>query len=465
MLKCFNHIFFLKALISTWLMSLSIPFNLPLSPIISLFFIISLYCKKDMKLNSVKTYYKLRSNKIYVFYTLNLFIFFLASLNYIYTNDSNDILNYIFAAIYRGTLFLIIITSIVIHDEKISLKSIIDLSVAVGLFISILSLGNLLLNYLSQNILPAQNYTSSLIPDYNYFCLPILFAILGIFSKEVFKWRYLIILYLCSLSIYLSYSRRAFVLLNIILFMCFLFKKNLLPVQRLALALLLIVLNPMIELKSFNSFNKTLLTATGVNQCIWSMRSGDYQWRYLKILGVNLSIENVRQERLNTAVYTLPFISNFSNENCGNFGDLASVKSDYDTGGRLERWKKSFDYFYQSNLKEMILGSSFEYLNVFQRSFGKSKSIDYPHLIGASVLLYSGLIGLTAFISWISYTLILLLIKKSSFLLSTFLTFGLMSSISMDIPFSSYINIFIFTLPIFISSDYNIQNLPPKAKS
>jgi hypothetical protein len=132
--------------------------------------------------------------------------------------------------------------------------------------------------------------------------------------------------------------------------------------------------------------------------------------------------------------------------------------------GRTSRWKFALKIFLKEfNLKQKIFGGGFNFLNWYGFYFLKDKALDdYPHNPFLSILLYSGIFGLSLyfFLLYKVFVYYLKYIKEYYLFYVFFLLTFFFSFFSADSPFDPPIMGFFILLPFFIHSFHKNDNQP-----
>jgi len=90
--------------------------------------------------------------------------------------------------------------------------------------------------------------------------------------------------------------------------------------------------------------------------------------------------------------------------------DMSQIRSLNSKGvkSRVVRWNLAMDIYEKHSDYQKYLGSGFDYMQAYEARFSyMHQSSDYPHNHFLSALLFSGLIGLTAFIMFILQIVVL----------------------------------------------------------
>jgi hypothetical protein len=129
---------------------------------------------------------------------------------------------------------------------------------------------------------------------------------------------------------------------------------------------------------------------------------------------------------------------------------------------RLVRWQFAWQVFVKEySLKEKIFGGGFDFLNWYGYYFLKHKTMsDYPHNPFLSILLYSGIVGLSFYILllFMAVKYYLKYLKKFYLLFIFFIIIFFFSFFSGGSPFDPPIMGFFTLLPFYIHSIYKNDN-------
>lgn len=123
--------------------------------------------------------------------------------------------------------------------------------------------------------------------------------------------------------------------------------------------------------------------------------------------------------------------------------------------GRVERWIYALNLFENYNLLHKLFGKGFQYLNEYKQQFAREEaSYDYPHSPVLSALLYSGLIGLGAYLFFLVRVVQYYWKYHSEFLgfAVFFIITVLFAFISGNSHFSIPALIFLTIIPLFYKS-------------
>jgi len=365
--------------------------------------------------------------------------------------------NSLISPILRGFVFLMTLTIMLKFNLRFSMSSLRKLLIFSGTLISSISLLRLIHLYFFSPAIASSNYTSSLIIDYNYFTIPILLGVISILATPPaqFKKTHGLLLIIMSMAVYLSFSRRAFLILNLALAGSLLLniKSNL---KRSAfISLILLLATPLVNPNFMQATYKSIFASMGGKPDIWNQYSGIYYYRYIRIFGENVSIDKIRNDRTQISYVNLKLDFNFNP-----FRVIPTIlpptitpdleSQSYDSGGRIERWIFAGHLFKNYDLTKKLIGNGFSYLTLFKEKFFPQGTADYPHLLGASVLLYSGLIGLFFFSCLLFQSFRQLIQERRYYMLSLSITVLAMIVASMNTPFDSYVQLMIFALPLFV---------------
>ena len=146
------------------------------------------------------------------------------------------------------------------------------------------------------------------------------------------------------------------------------------------------------------------------------------------------------------------------------YASVTDISQSYGFGSRIPRFLYSLNLL---DLKTVLIGDGFNYLNKYSCNFGDCNSVDYPHAPIISAILYGGILGLLSYLILNSFLMFicikLLLFSKSYFewglvLLCTIIYASISgnSLLSMPIFFSVAIISYVVYKIEFGESDYAI---------
>ncbi|MGE0088156.1 MAG: hypothetical protein AB7S50_01615 [Bacteroidales bacterium] len=142
----------------------------------------------------------------------------------------------------------------------------------------------------------------------------------------------------------------------------------------------------------------------------------------------------------------------FINSNVSDNLDDNFIKNSF-TGPRVIRWKFAMQtYKEEYSWWQKIFGGGFDYTKKFAKEFNVKNGYDYPHNPFLSVLLYSGIIGLLAYL-WVLYKAVYYYLKYRKEYWALFLCFVVtfyFSFFSGNNPFDPPVMGLFLVLPFFI---------------
>lgn len=350
------------------LLSLTIPYGIPVFGIFVLFFaILKIFTKRAV----------IRISKGFILF-LFLIIFYIVGLFFteeMYNRNLSDIRN-----IISFFLIWILLSDLQREKFKILVNNLAKYSSIVIFFVSIFSLykfykytkGEYFQFLIDQN--GGYPSGSSLISDYNMFSLAIFAGLISsiyLFNKSKSFMQnlfYLITIILSFFTIMLAGSRRGWVVLIILL----------------VLYILLIMKRVLLNISSKVSVRGLTLVLIIFFFSISFILIGS-------ITGVNESIRNSQEiERLSDRFDSLMY---FSHNHKDSFNE------------RTVRWDFAIELYKEYDFFQFFFGAGFNYLSEFGLRFGTTSGEDYPHNPFLSSLLYSGLIGVGTLIIFTIFSL------------------------------------------------------------
>lgn len=424
-----------------WLISPSISLGFPVSPLISLFFVLTVLWEARLHFRE-KALLKPLNHRVFLLFFLNYSLFLLVLM------VSRDFNYLTLSSMFRGGAFLMVLYLGVLYGRLPSLAQLKRVFIYAGSFISVLGFLKILYFYIFPTSKAWDSYTTSLTEETNYFNFPILLGLWAVLSSKKISSFKAFLVVMMSCCVYLSSSRRAFIIL-FLLFIVYLLKRGDKKIKLLVLALSLYFIP--VNLTNFDDrLVKTFVHNLTGESRTWSEYSSIFEYRYLRIFGVNRSINSLRSERADLDLISwLPFRkevqTTFVPEDVSDTYD----KRAYDGGGRFERWAYAWDLFESGSFLQKVFGFGFQYHAKYQKKFNLENSLGYPHLTGASVFLYSGLLGGILFFSLIIISLFMILKSRDVFSIGSVGVIYLLSSLSLDIPFGTYIIMLAFIWPLF----------------
>ncbi|MBD65297.1 MAG: hypothetical protein CME62_08820 [Halobacteriovoraceae bacterium] len=463
----------LAIIVMFFFISMAVPYGFPLTPILILtllgFFIF--FRHKQLKNVTRKLVQVLSSNKIYLgSYILLLLIFLVHSLPEYGSNPL--VTSTLRRAIFFHAFALIFFIEINRENMSIFLDKFTRYTAISVAMISIFSLIRLFLCF-KGIVIETDNmgsewmyFLSSLTVENNFYALGIISGLFSILyqikqGKDFSKVMFGIIL----LNIYFTASRRAFLVLAF-LFLYYLslqikvliqskdlriaFKNILLPI----FLIIAWVYVPSNVQKLFSGKTKEYLFTQAGFDFVYSRNYLPLaRHRYYTILFSNADIEKMRLEYLEGDDY-FEYFRNLHlkgiPEGLGPKRTRIKLDLDFDQGGfspsdggRIEKFKYTFELFSSRNLIKKFLGDGFNYHRLFYKKFVKEKFeyfvADYPHQPFLTILLSGGIISIILFSIFYFPTIYYSIKLMPNFItIGLFLTVHFYNNISLDIIWSNY---------------------------
>ena len=304
---------------------------------------------------------------------------------------------------------------------------------------------------------------SALISDCNYYALG---GVIGfcaciflLYKKDTLLNRYWYILFssIIMLNVLLAGSRRGIVVLAVLCGLIIIiyivkwllrwFKVSKIRVIFFVSILLIFgVLVSQIRLKHISYMLKPMIVMADMDYKLFKEDVTIISYRYMTIIYPELNINNYYE-----SLWEEPSSIKLDKLKAINQKGMSS---------RILRWKYAIELYREYPLGSKLIGSGFDYIDDYSKEFGRwHHKPDYPHNPFLSALLYSGIIGLLAyvlFMTQVSYSL-LKNYKEYYFYLVLFLLIATFSMISGNTFFSVKIFPAVSLLPLlFANKDWQV---------
>ncbi len=299
---------------------------------------------------------------------------------------------------------------------------------------------------------------SALISDCNYYALGGIIGLCAciylLLKKDTLLNRYWYLLFssIIMLNVLLAGSRRGIVVLAILcglITIIYIVKWSVhwFKASRIRVVFFICILGvsgflvSQISIKHISYVLKPMIDMADMDYKLFKEDITVISYRYMTIINPNLNINNYYE-----SIWEEPSTIKLDKLKAINQKGMSS---------RILRWKYAIELYREYPLGRKLIGSGFDYIDDYSKEFGRwHHKPDYPHNPFLSALLYSGILGLLAFVLFmtqVSYSL-LKNYKEYYFYLVMFLLIATFSMISGNTFFSVKIFPAVSLLPLLFTN-------------
>ena len=296
---------------------------------------------------------------------------------------------------------------------------------------------------------------TSMSGDYNFYSLSCIIALVSgayLFQKGELGKNYFGYMFILSIAIVLSGSRRSlllFPLFTTISVLLIAYKsKGMILIQRIIAGLIIMLLAPTIISIYFFGMNPVhkneMAKALHMKSKVVKTEMSKLSFRYLTILQPKANYREFFKENWYVKDGTTIVLPGYKIPD--------EEKTTY--GSRIERWKYAFSLFTNKfSYSQKVLGNGFNYMSNYANRFNLlwKTPYDYPHNPVLAALLYGGLIGMVFLIAYFVYWSFVMFRNFQSLLVLFWMAVSSMVYIlsSGNTIFSIPLTVFLLLFPLF----------------